>query len=346
MIDRVDVRRYRLPMRTPFRVHGATIGEREGWLIRVSAGEHHGLGEAAPLPWFGTETMQDAGEMLERARGLVGRSVDDALVWVDETIGARTARAALHTALADVEARRAGLPLARSLGAATTGPLRVHAAVGRGQDAVEAVQRAQDHGIGHVKLKLGRSMVEELTARIADAATVAPGIRFRLDANGAWTRDEAQRWLQALEGLPIDFVEQPVTAGDVDGLVALAAESPVPVAIDEGLLSAEGRAAAERGAVPVVMIKPMVLGGPVEAVRLGRACSAAGARCVVTTFIDAAVGRAMATHVAAALAPEGVHGLATGPLLGSDIGRGPRLADGHVWVPAGAGLGDDLAVGW
>ena len=83
MIDRVDVRRYRLPMRTPFRVHGATIGEREGWLIRVSAGEHHGLGEAAPLPWFGTETMQDAGEMLERARGLVGRSVDDRGVWYE-----------------------------------------------------------------------------------------------------------------------------------------------------------------------------------------------------------------------------------------------------------------------
>lgn len=346
MIDAVDVRPWRLPMRSPFRVHGATVRDREGWLVRVRSAGQHGLGEAAPMAWFGTESHVEAGEALERARGLVGVSIDDARDWVDAAIEARTARAALHTALADLEARRAGVPLATHLGGDAVASVRVHVAVGRGEDAVDAAVRARAEHIGHLKLKLGQSMVEEVIDRIRDAVRAVPTVRLRLDANGAWSRDDAARWLDALAELPIDFVEQPVAASDVEGLVALAAQSPVPVAIDEGLLLDEGRAAALAGHLPVVMLKPMVLDGPQATVAYAGACHEVGARCVVTTFLDAAVGRAMATHVAAAVDAAGVHGLATGGLLETDLAAGPRVQGGVVHVPTEPGLGAVVEGAW
>ena len=60
-------------------------------------------------------------------------------------------------------------------------------------------------------------------------------IRLRIDANGAWSRRIADRWADILKGNEnIDWLEQPLTEDDLEGLKAL--QKKIPVALDESLL--------------------------------------------------------------------------------------------------------------
>jgi len=60
-----------------------------------------------------------------------------------------------------------------------------------------------------------------------------------------------------------------------------------------------------------VVLKPMVLGGLVSALALARRAREVGVECVVTTTVDSAVGVTAALHLAAAVANDLAHGLAT-----------------------------------
>jgi O-succinylbenzoate synthase len=66
------------------------------------------------------------------------------------------------------------------------------------------------------------------------------GAKLRLDANGAWDRRKAERWLERCAERPVEFVEQPVAAdarGADDLLRGLAEDWPTPIALDESLAS-------------------------------------------------------------------------------------------------------------
>ena len=60
-------------------------------------------------------------------------------------------------------------------------------------------------------------------------------IRLRIDANGSWGREIANRWADILkDNLNIDWLEQPLSIDDIDGLKEL--NKKIPIALDESLL--------------------------------------------------------------------------------------------------------------
>src|SRR5262249_37432795 len=146
----------------------------------------------------------------------------------------------------------------------------------------------------------------------------------RLDANGAWQRDEALWRLQELAPLEIELCEQPTT--DLRGLE----QAAVPIAADE-LCASDPEAALERARV--VVLKPMALGGVLAALDLARRAVRRGLQVVVTTSLEGAIGRAAAAHLAAAvlaLGPQPAAGLATGRLLAEDLCADPLAPRGGV----------------
>jgi L-alanine-DL-glutamate epimerase-like enolase superfamily enzyme len=248
--------------------------------------------------------------------------------FVDERAAAAHA---YDEAFLDLSARRAGVPLARLLG-------------GSGAAAevrVNALDEADAAGCRCVKLKVGADLEAGLQRVATARARLGPAVALRVDANGAWTLQQALQALQALEDLGVELLEQPLAAEDVAGLARLRGRSRVLIAADEAVRDLHAaRRLLQAGAADVLVLKPMALGGLLPAAAIAAEAREAGAGVVVTTTLEGAVGRAGAVHLAAAAGSVHLaHGLATGALLLEDIAAGLEPRDGAIRIPEAPGLG-------
>ena len=89
-----------------------------------------------------------------------------------------------------------------------------------------------------IKRKIGmRCPKDEIPIILKWLNELPRDVNVRLDANESFSRVDLQRWTGALEGIPaVQFIEQPVGEFDDEWLLNYAAESPVPIALDESLL--------------------------------------------------------------------------------------------------------------
>jgi L-alanine-DL-glutamate epimerase-like enolase superfamily enzyme len=249
--------------------------------------------------------------------------------------------------LLDADARAEGVPLYRWLDEDRhCESVPVNATIGDA-DVEETGERARvavDEGFDCLKLKVGNNPVEVDVERVrAVRDAVGEDVTIRADANAAWNRPEADAAFEAFEPLDVAYVEQPLPADDLDGLAELAG-GPVGVAVDESLVDHHVADVLERGAADVLVVKPMVLGGPGDAHTIAMRARDAGVEPVVTTTVDGVVARTAAVHVAAAIPAVDPCGLATAAMLADDLGPDPTLvADGRISVPQDAGLGLDPA---
>jgi L-alanine-DL-glutamate epimerase-like enolase superfamily enzyme len=174
---------------------------------------------------------------------------------------------------------------------------------------------------------------------------IGPDVKLRLDPNGAWSIDRAVRTINSLAEYDLEYVEQPIPPGDLNGLRRLQAAVDVPIAADEDVTDLEtARRIVESGAAQLLVLKPQRLGGLRASQQVVEMANAAGLRCVVTTSIEAGAGTAACLHLAAALPPGSpASGLATAGLLASELTT-PQLTIEHgaMRVPATAGLGVQL----
>lgn len=209
----------------------------------------------------------------------------------------------------------------------------------RPEAAAEAAAALAADGFAVVKLKVGAADSATDIARVAAVrAVIGDEVELRLDANGAWDVDEAIDFLKTVSSHNIAYCEEP-TSG-IPNIAEVGRQVDVPVAVDESAMPLEDfdLALATKG-VGVVVIKPQAMGGPDLAGRAILQAVSAGKRCVITSIIDSAIGVTHAAHLAAALLPNEVHGLATSSLLTTDVAPAPDIQDGTFHVPIGPGLG-------
>ncbi len=343
---------FQIPYTAAFTTAHGSEPARAGAIIRVtSAGGLVGLGEASPLPAFQGGTLGDALAIIAGlAPHMVGRDLDRAIELLDQldnaAPGASAVACGFDTAIHDLRARAVGVPLAQLLEPHAAAAVPVNATIGTTELAAaeQAAGRAAQAGIKCVKLKVGIAATQsaELARIAAVRAALAPGMRLRLDANAAWNVPEAIAIIRAAERYDLEFVEQPVAAGDLAGMARVRASVGTPIAADESVGGPEqARRVVAAGAADVLIIKPMMAGG----LRRGRdiiaLAMAAGLRTLVTTTIDSGVGVAAALHLAATLPmPSLACGLATGALLAADLLPQPIIVrDGAIQLPDEPGLG-------
>jgi len=366
---------YALRLRTPFQTSRERLSVRHGLLVRaVDSDGREGYGEAAPIAGFGMESLAESGRALQwSAERLVGRrpaagpaasshkrpsrrlrSIPDALDALDAIRHAPAARHGIECALADLAAQARGVPMYRwlldALGASFAAPaaIPVNATVGALDPAAAARHAAQlaAQGYGTLKVKVGAGGAQADSERLAAVRKAAPRIVLRVDANGAWTEEEALDWLAAHVHLGLEYAEQPLPRGNLPAWIRLTAASPVPIAADESVLSAaEAQAILAAKAAHLLVLKPMALGGPLPALRVAAHAIGRGVPVVLTSVLEGAFGRTAALHAAAAAQalaarPLPAMGLATGDLLAEDlVADPPAPIQGCLRVPQEPGLG-------
>jgi len=335
------LRPYALPLVRPWRAASATVTVRHGMLVAVT--ERNGLtgwGDCAPLPSSGEAGHAHAFDALRAAAAtLPGRDIDA----IDlGGIAAAEARWAVETALLDLASRRTGLPLCHALGGAVNvASVAVNAALGTlDQDCVARARAALASGFAIGKIKVGIGSVEDERLRLCELVAATGGaLRLRLDANRAWTEREAERFLGGIAHLPIDGVEEPVTAPSLAVLGRLQLALPFALAVDESLAEFGAPALLASQAVRRLVVKPGRIGGVAATLLLAGEARRAGIELVVTSVVDSAIGITAAAHLSAALGGNAVHGLATSPWLAEDVAPAPRLVNGRLLLPSGPGLG-------
>jgi len=266
-------RRYRLPLRAALRTAHGLLTEREGVLVRLTDENGvAGYGEAAVLPWFGTES---AGEAAAACARLGERVAATDLAAVPARL--RCLRFALRAA-----AERKHAPPAQS-------SLPVAALLPAGRAALARIPPLAEAGFRVFKWKVGVSDPADELGLLDDVCAALPsGAKLRLDANGAWSRRPAERWLVQCAERPVEFIEQPVAAGADDLLLGLANDYPTPVALDESL-GGEADVARwlDRGWPGMWIVKPSLLGAADETLAQ---LTAAKAKVVFSSALETAVG--------------------------------------------------------
>ncbi|EMA22892.1 mandelate racemase/muconate lactonizing enzyme family protein [Haloarcula amylolytica] len=337
---------FSLPLSSPLATARETISQRSGFVVRYNHRGETGVGEATPLPGW-TESLDDCRRGLDDAATV---AIDGGHTDILLSLDAASVPAARHgfaTALLDADARADGVPLYQWFDSdRRCDRVPVNATVGDGSPAetADAVEQAVEAGYDCCKLKVGKRTVDEDVARVRTVRErVDDDVTLRADANGAWSRDQAENAFDRLAPLNVAYVEQPLPADDLAGHASLRGNG-VGVALDESLADRRVDSVLDADAADVLILKPMVLGGPGNAHTLALRAREQGIEPVVTTTIDAVVARLAALHVAAAIPDVGACGLATGDRLAADLAVDPTtVTDGTMSVPQETGIGLDPA---
>jgi L-alanine-DL-glutamate epimerase-like enolase superfamily enzyme len=320
-----------LDLRTTFRIAHSAEDQRHNVIVRLTDGDLTGLGEAAAVRYHG-ETQTGILDYLSR----LGSLGDDPFR-LEEILnslppGSRAARAAVDVALHDLWARRLGQPLYRLLGLSPerTPPTCFTIAIDEPQIMAE---RARASGFPILKIKLGAGDDLAILSAIRRAC---PDVRLRVDANAGWSREQAAAILPRLAEFGLEFIEQPLPAGDIDGLKMLRSlKTGLPIFADEPVKSARD-VAAHAGAVDGVVIKLMKTGGIREALRAIAVARAHDLQIMIGCMVETSLGVTAAAH----LAPLCDHADLDGPLLiKEDPFNGIRYDGDALILPSTPGLG-------
>ena len=220
----------------------------------------------------------------EVAEGLIGEDpndiarVYDKLLWAGASVGrsgvATQALAAIDVALWDLKAKRAGLPLAKLLGAHRDSVRTYNTSGGFLNASLEEVRdratRSLEEGIGGIKIKVGLPDSAEDLRRVAGVREhIGADVPLMVDANQQWDRATALRMGRRLEEFDLVWIEEPLDAYDAEGHAQLAAALDTPIATGEMLASvAEHERLIEARACDIIQPDAPRVGGITQFLRL------------------------------------------------------------------------------
>ncbi|MEB3223348.1 MAG: enolase C-terminal domain-like protein [Candidatus Sericytochromatia bacterium] len=293
-------------------------------LVRVTDAEGRtGWGEGIARAYVTGETPEGlVAHLAERLWPLVAgrplpelRGPEDLLAleaWLPDleepgVVAAHGARCALELAVLDLVLRRQGMPASRLLPPARQ-TVTYSGVITAGDPARAAVHARQMKlvGLREVKVKVGDP--DDL-ARVAAVRQIwGEGVALRLDANAAWDLETAVARLQAMACFGPVAVEQPLPRGRLADWQALRARVPVPVMVDESLVTvADAEALIHARATDMFNVRVSKNGGLARAWRIANLALRAGLRVQVGAQVgETALLSAAGRHLAAAL-PELAH---------------------------------------
>lgn len=221
-----------------------------------------GLGEAAPFPAVNGETQSDALSAIARAasatRGADASRFRHLSAAIREaTEASPSARAAIESAALDAVTRKGGMSLWRFFGGAEERlETDITIVTGDQEHAGRSAAVATERGFRTLKVKVGGGSLDLDVERILAIVAAAPSARLILDANGAFSAEEAIELVERVGAERIALFEQPTGESDLEGMHTVRRRTRVLVAADESARSVEDvtRLAMERAA-DVVNVK-------------------------------------------------------------------------------------------
>lgn len=253
------------------------------------------------------------------------------------------AKAAIDSALHDALGHTLGVPVVALLGGAQRSRFPAIWALASGdpgQEIEEAQAKLAAREFGRFKVKIGFAPPAQDMARLQRLRAALPDVQIIVDVNQAWSEATCLRWFPALAEIGCALVEQPLPAAQMAGMARLAARSPLPLMLDEGVFT-EADALAAAGAGQVLSLKLVKSGGLDALRRVGGLASALGMELYGGCLLESSLGAAahLAAFATLPALPWGTEQFAPRILVRDTVTDPLRYEDFHVHLPQGPGLG-------
>jgi L-Ala-D/L-Glu epimerase len=316
--------RLSIPFRAPFVSADAVVSARDLVVLRLEGSDGTvGWGEAAPFEPYDGVPLERA---IAALSGGGGRRPPQA-------------RAAEEIARLDLEARQEGRPLAEPVKDA----LAVNMTLPGGPPEEVAARARAGARAGYACFKVKVGLPEDVERVAAVRAAIGPWPALRVDANRAWSVEQAVASVRAMEDNDLEFVEQPCRT--LEELRQVRGRVSTPIAADESAGSPRAiRRAIEVEACDVVNVKLAGAGGFGPAREMLRLARSNGLGAFLSSTLDGPWGIAAALQLAASEGLTLACGLATLSLFEGPIAHAlPAPRNGTLKVPAGPGLGVEIS---
>jgi len=309
-VSRIEILSVDIPFKASFKHASKKREVSESIFVRVQMkGGEVGFGESLPRPYVTGEDQKSVSQNLkdvlsqslpDRAFGSFGDVVDFCRSF-EELKGA--AKCAFELALLDSAGKAFNRSAGSALGRPKQNTLRYSAAIGSDSVCRTKISalKFRLYGIRDIKLKVGD---EKDVERLKAARSVLGRHKdIRLDANCAWSAEEAIEKLTIMRDFNFSLIEQPVSKGSIEALKKVSDAIPEPVMADESLCDIkDARELAGRKACDMFNIRISKCGGLLNALKIAEIAAANGISCqlgcqVGETGILSAAGRHFASFV-------------------------------------------------
>jgi o-succinylbenzoate synthase len=277
---------YRRQFRQPLHTSHGIWAERVGIIVTLTDGCGVSYsGEIAPIPWFGSESVESAIDWCQQ----IGDNITTSEIFqIPDRLPA--CQFGFGSALTAFNSP----PIAQT-------ELNISALLPTGAAAIAAWQALWAKGYSTFKWKIGVARIaREMAIWQQLMMALPPTARLRLDANGGLSYAEAARWLEVCEGEQrIEFIEQPLALDLISETIALSQGYSTPIALDESVATFDRlEAVYGMGWRGIYVIKPGISGFPW---RLGEFIVEHGIDVVLSSVLETGVGRDGAFRLAASL---------------------------------------------
>lgn len=299
-LEKLQLREIQMPLLTPFETSFGRTTRRRILIVRAfdrSGACGYGECTASEGPFFSHETIDTAWlitsefitPLLAQARPAAASLVNEALAGIR---GHQMAKGGVETAIWDLEAKLAGVPLWQHLGG-TQPEIRCGVSIGLQESIetlVEKVSQELESGYQRIKIKIKPGHDVQLVKAIRSRF---PSIPLSVDANSAYALERDLALLGELDQFDLMMIEQPLAAGDLVDHAKLQRTLRTPICLDESITSRANAAhALELGACRIINIKLGRVGGHLEARAIQELARARGIPVWCGGMLESGVGRA------------------------------------------------------
>lgn len=232
---KASFKKYTLQFKQPSGTSRGVYTTREVWYIFLDDGSHTGIGECAPLPDLSIESPKQMGTKLLQVCEQINYFISN----LQELHDWPSIRFGLETAMLDLQngGKQVLYPSPFTQGEKGI-PINGLIWMGTPEFMKGQIRTKLDAGFRCIKMKIGAidfetefSLLKEIRREFSPEQ-----ITLRVDANGAYSYDQALEILKRLSDLHIHSIEQPIQAGRWEEMARLCELSPVPIALDEELI--------------------------------------------------------------------------------------------------------------
>ncbi|MBT8319045.1 MAG: o-succinylbenzoate synthase [Gramella sp.] len=332
---KAEYKKYILNFKRPSGTSRGVLTEKETWFLKISDAENFGIGECGILRSLSYDDRPDYEEKLK---------------WVCDNINLGPEM--LWEELRDFPSIQFGVEMAfKSLASKnpfllfpsefTTGKrsIPINGLIWMGDKSFMKKQISEkiEAGFNCIKLKIGAIDFEteiELLKSIRDDFS-AEEIELRVDANGAFSPEDALGKLERLSRFDLHSIEQPIKQGQIQEMAGLCRNTPLPIALDEELIGVtdvtEKRKLIQTINPQYAIFKPSLIGGYKGTAEWMELCEDNNVQWWITSALESNVGLNAIAQWTYTLKPELPQGLGTGGLYTNNFDSPLEVNNGSIY---------------
>ncbi len=297
------------------------LTQKKSWFLFLEQENLQGIGEISPISGLSSDPINLINQTLTQFCKFVNEGNDPTRF---DLQAFPSIKFGLECALRQVEQKQAHLLYPSEFTEGKSG-IAINGLIwsGSSQYIIEQVNQKMNAGFPCIKMKIGALPFDEEITILKEIRSIYPCVEIRLDANGAFSANEALKKIETLAHFDIHSIEQPIAPKQIDHMAFLCSRSPIPIALDEeliGITKAEEKIKLLETIRPTyIILKPTLLGGFFQSEEWIKIADKIPIGWWITSSLESNIGLNALAQWTYHLAPNKVHGLGTGKIYNNNI---------------------------